>query len=266
MPVRAPTRPLNRHRPFLVAALIAAIAVWCACDDNTFQQNILPPPLVLRSVVPADSARVSDTTLNISFTFNRTISLSEITYQIYPTPISVGDMVAFGAGRTVTWTDVQLDPSSHAHSILLAGIDLEEPHALILFTGHPDSVGKFAGHVLTHEDFDPSGAVVYALDYWSSTFNPLQPMPPEPDQIRRVTLVRRLGPGVGGYAMGEIPPDSLYMVVAIHDTNHDARFDPRIDWWGFYGNQVTNEPDSVFAAARPERIFGNIDFRLQAPR
>jgi hypothetical protein len=245
--------------------LLVCAALASACSEDPFQQDVVPPPLLLRSTVPADSATIGQSDVAISFTFNRTVRDGEILTRIYPPPASTGDIVSVGSGRTVTWLDVHLDPESHAHSLLLTGNDIEEPHALLLFTGHPDSVGKFAGRIFSPEGYEEA-TVIFALDYWSSTFNPLAPTPPEPDQIRRLSLTRRRGPGVSDYAIGEVMPDSLYMVVAIRDTNHDARFDPRVDWWGFYGNQTTNEPDSVFAAARPERIRGNIDLPLRPPR
>jgi hypothetical protein len=261
-------------RPILILLLLAsAIASYGSSCNDPFDGPTIPPPLIVRSVTPADSVQLgSYDPFDLSITFNRVLTLDEITVRVVPAPAASGQLTTTGSGRNVAWFGLALDPTRPAHRLLLDGASMSRPFSIQWYTPGTLPHAFFSGKITSDDPRKVSalGAVVFALDL-QAAFNPLEPgslTQVEPKAITVVTAVN--GTGDAAYAIGNLAEDSKYIVVAVFDSSGDAVYDPSEDWWGFYGNQLANDPDTVVARSvldedkpPPET---HIDIKLRAPR
>lgn len=255
---------------FLILAMAAGLP---ACEDD-FVQLVVPPPLFVRFTTPADSAELDvGDPVHLSITFNRTLTLREISIQLFPPPISAGALTLTGSGRNVTWFDVVTDPEWRVQTLLLDGPHMEIPYSMSWYTGAPVPNASFSGNVVSEDTtrVKPLGAVVFALD-WESPFNPLEPgsfneILADQTAVRSVAVVENLDVrDEGVYAIGNRPTGSRYLVVGVIDTSGDGRYDPFVDWWGYHGEGPANDPTVISAELHPENINAQVDIMLRPPR
>jgi hypothetical protein len=258
-----------RIRLLLALAALGAICTGFSCDEEPFGSELVPPPLDVTSLVPADSARVNWVDpVPISITFNRVVDLAEIRVLLVPPPVSTGELRKTGSGRNVTWFDVLSDPDASVQRMLLDGRYVTEPMYVEWYTQDTFPRALFAGTILS-EDVDevsPKGAVVFALD-GEAPFNPLQPSTfAEVDPVG-ITVVESLDTADGGiYVLGRLVEFQEVLVVCVVDTSGDARYDPAVDWWGYFGEGPENTPETVVAGQHPEDINAQVDILLRPPR
>ncbi len=251
--------------PFVVASLL--ICMGQSCDDD-FQVSVLPPPLFVRSTTPADSAQLDQPDpINLSITFNRVTKVSEVILDLYPVPAAAGTLQTTGSGRNITWFDLSVNPTRNVHTLLIDSQAMENPFLLEWNTG-PRPFGRFSGVVTSEAPAveSPEGAVIFALDELSP-FSPLQPesfLDIRAERISSVGFVNSVDEGL--YGVSGADTNDVFLVVVVKDTSGDGIYDPRDDWWGFYGNELTNEPFSVPANGGLFNSRVDIDVKIRAPR
>jgi hypothetical protein len=258
-----------RFRPLLALTALGAICTGFSCSQDTFRSDVVPPPLSITSLVPADSARVNWTNpVPISMTFNRVVDLAEINVMLVPPPVSTGDLRNTGSGRNVTWFDVMSDPGQSVQRMLLDGRYMDQPLYVEWYKSDSIPLSLFAGTIGSEQpdEVSPKGAVVFALDE-QAPFNPLDPSTLTEIAPVGVTLVENLDPTGGGvYVLGRLTEFQRVIVVCVVDTSGDARYDPDVDWWGYFGEGPENTPTTVIAGQHPEDINAQVNIMLRPPR
>jgi hypothetical protein len=257
-----------KSKASLLVLLVASLAVLASCEDD-FEQPVLPPPLFVRFTTPADSAQLDNNDpVNLSITFNRTMTLDEISLEIFPDPLEPGTIKTTGTGRNVTVFGLVTDPTRRVQRLLLDGVYMTEPYTMFWYTGTPIPVASFSGVVASQDTskVKPLGAVVFALD-GEAPFNPIDPGTFNDIKAEAITVVQVLDTREQGpYAIGQLDTNTRYLVVAVADTDGDTVYDPLRDWWGYYGEGPEHNPEVVVAAIDPLAINTDVDITLRPPR
>jgi hypothetical protein len=260
----------------LVSLLSLGVLGAHGCGPD-FEQEVKPPPVIVRSITPADSVQLgSYDPFDLSITFNRSVSIGEIRVESFPEPRQAGVFRTTGSGRNATWFDFAPNPELPAHRFLLDGHRMARPMEITLYTPGVIPRALFSGKIISDDlaRVNPIGTVVFALPF-DSPFNPLEPetfvdvKPVQFDIVEGTDLQ-----GNGAYAMPHLVPDTSYIVVAIFDLNEDAIYDPTVDWWGFHGDELANDPEVVMAhVPHPDRgdpdrpqPETDVDIKLRAPQ
>lgn len=258
-----------RIRYLLVLTALGVICTGFSCDDDPFRSDVIPPPLDVTSLSPADSARVDwSSPREISITFNRVVDLGEIRLTLVPAAASTGELRRTGSGRNVTWFEVLTDPAHSAQRMLLDGRYMMQPVCVEWITGDPIPRALFAGSVESEQPelVPPTGAVVFALDA-EAPFNPLDPSTLDDIEPVGITVVKSLDIlGRGVYVLGRLIEFQEVLVVCVVDTSGDARYDPDVDWWGYFGEGPENTPEVVSAGQHPQDINAGVNIMLRPPR
>lgn len=251
------------------------LAGLLACEDDFTDPQERPPLTVTgTAMVPAEEAQLlPDDPIDISVPFNRAPDgLDNVLFRLFPEPGSAGEITPSPSGRILTWNDVVSAPDVRVQRLLINGPTMEAPFLRSWFVGGPTPNGLFRGSVLVEEStgIDPSNTLVFALCvFCEDAFNPLDPASfsvQEPLSLTAVVPPPAKDDIETTYVMSKLPDRSQYLVVAVLDTNGDGQYDPRQDWWGFYGDQLSNDPRVVTARAGFDSIATMVDIELGPPR
>jgi len=261
------------RRILVLAVFVLAGLVACE-DDFTDPQSRPPLSVTETTVVPAEEAQLDEgDPVNISVPFNRAPdAMDNVQFRLFPPPASSGEVTASPTGRILTWNNVVSVAGTRVQRLLIDGPTMEEPFLRSWFVGSPAPNGLFRGSVLVEETtgIDPSNTLVFALCvFCPEAFNPLDPgsfAAQEPLSVTRVTPPAAKDDVEATYVMPRLPDRTDYLVVAVLDTNHDGAYDPRNDWWGFYGDQLSNDPRVVTARAGFDSVATMVDIELGPPR
>lgn len=244
--------------------LLGLLVLSVGCSSNDDGVEVEESPLgVIFSAPPADQLPSPyDETESISATFNRATGLHEMQFSLFP-PAVTGDITTHpDSRRTWTWRDVQFEPSKGAYFWLIDGVYLgrwvnlandrvfaREPVMVRIPSSRDrDSAVGFAGSVHSpNSNVLATGTLVFALPI-DSGFNPLDPAGTfDPTTATGVAIAFRADDYVdlnAGFRASLLPEDTLYIVVAVKDTNDDLHYSPADDWWGMYREGDT---DSVWS-------------------
>jgi hypothetical protein len=215
-------------------ALVVAVAALGSCRSDPVSTEIEPPPLFLRSSVPADSAQGVwlDEPFDVRLAFNRVVEPGELQLEVLP--VLLDSEPPRLEGRFVEWAGWRLDPAVNAYRLLLDGPALPIPRLLIFHPGEPSqSYGRIYGDLRMPEPLETDdAAVLWALD-------PLrEPIPGEPEllglPVRSFDLAQlAAGAREVGFAVRHLAVGESYIVVAILDSSGNGIHDPAEDWWGY---------------------------------
>jgi hypothetical protein len=252
----------------LVCSLSLALSA-SSCHEEA-DELLIPAPIQVLFTVPADGARLADNrTRDISIDFQRALrSTNDVVLSIYPAPVSTGEKRLTLQGRNLTWFDVATLPGSKVQHLLIDGPDVVAPLVVRWFTGDEEQAEFYGELTSASADVSPHDAVVFAVDVFGG-FNPL-----EPETFTTASILAAIRPFPederdlnADYRFGQLANGSRYIVLAFSDFNSDGLYDPRDDWWAYFGNMALNSPEEVVA-----RVFnitdpprGDVDIQLRPP-
>jgi hypothetical protein len=254
----------------LLAAVVVALFLTGSSCQQEEEELVLQPPIRVLFTVPADSAQLADNRpRDISIDFQRELrSVNDVVLRLYPEPISSGEKRLTLQGRNLTWFDVATVPGSRVQHLLIDGPKVVDPTLVRWFTGDAEQA-EFSGELFSpNAAVDPHEAVVFAVDLLGG-FNPLDPV-----TFTTSTILAASTPFPeneldqdANYRFGQLLDGSAYIVLALYDLNSDGLYDPRDDWWAYFGDMILNDPEPVVARVLnvndPPR--GDIDITLRPP-
>jgi hypothetical protein len=267
-----------RSGPILLVALLVA----CGIDKADIGTDT--PPLIQRDegTSPADSTGgLHDPDgLDLVVNFNRPLESGEVSHlQIVPRPARLGAVEnPSGNPRQIVFRNVVLDPVYPAYRLVMDGTVMPAPVILSYYSEEYSPVeAAIQGRVfISRGRTEPVDVLVYALV-------PLNREDDFPLTGAEETIMGRPVVGVtktlmvpteegGWYHLAGLAFFTRYLVFAILDTSRDGRYDPEVDWWGFYAGE-DGVPIEVEAGIVLGELFepplsnlrDDIDFWLLAP-
>lgn len=247
------------------------------CEDPFVDRQSRPPLIVTEtSVIPSEEAHLDAGDLtNISIPFNRASdAVDALRFRLIPAPESAGDITPSPSGRILTWNNVLPAASTRVQRLLIDGPTMEAPFLRTWYVGGPTPLGLFRGSVFVDENtgIDPTDTLIFAVCAFcedTPPFNPLEPDSFNDQEPLGVALVSTIGKKEdleATYVMSRLDNRGQFLVVAILDTSGDGLYDPTQDWWGFYGDRLSNDPIAVTARAGFDSIATKVDIDLGPPR
>jgi hypothetical protein len=270
-------------RPWTLLVLaIAAVGGACGFDPPTI--DIETPPLIARpeGTTPRDSTEYlhDQSGLPLVVNFNREFTRGEVTHvQLVPMPPDVGPLLNPGVNpRQLLLESVVFEPRFSAYRLVLDGPAMPEPVVISYYSaGHEITEGAMHGHVAYPRwGREPLNVMVYALlpswredEVERTGSEELMFGRPVLGVTRTIVVPTEEG---GWFRLAGLELGAHYFVVGILDTNDDGRYDPEIDWWGYYRN-FADHPIEVMAGVSFGHLFtpplpplnDHVDFAILEP-
>ena len=246
----------------LVLFALALLAALTACRRDDPTSSVVPPPLRVRFTSPIDTTANVFTggPIPISVTFRSDVSLDDVEIGLFPAPVSSGQKTQGISARTITWTDVLLDPDQVGYTVLVDSPHMLTPYRFRFLPGEwTETYGRLGGCV-TATDGRPLGdVVVFAIDPGQEgTSEAAIPDLFHDRHAQSISLTTRVpGQCDSFYWMQYLKIDVRYLLVAVLDTDGNADYDLYDDWWGFY-------PTPLFPAVTFAPV--GIDIEIAPPR
>lgn len=257
-------RRLHPRRALAALALAVLCVAGAGCEESNDGDEIVPPPIVVRSTIPDVQVNAGDDLETIEVIFSRAPVLGGVESAILPPPLAASTFrPTTGGSRQWNWLDLQLDAAAGGCHVLFDGYEFAQPFVLSFGVSPDRSAGTGLGGRLETASFasaDPVQGIVFALVF-DTVFNPSQPSSwadawERGDVIAATSLIDD-NPDVDeglDYRVPYLEDGRRYYLVAIVDTDGDLAYDPVKDWWGFSrGN------DGVFAGFRARPFGGDKD-------